>query len=347
MTRIKCKGMLRLRGSMFSMLNWIFLFALLLTCMPLFASETSEDQETRYWVNRISEAGKQSNYAGTLVVVSSQQIITLHNIHARIDQVPYGLMIKLDGPEQKAYRVGDAIYTIKEKTKEIIADRASLIRIFPSLLRFDYQDLEHLYKIYSVGKDRTAGRMADVIKIEARDRLRFSFQVWLDQESGLPLRGQVFDLDGSIIEQITFGDIQFGLSGQDLLMLKAYLDTLLAQGYKIVEIDFDKIVPDTGLITLRENIPGFKLVRAISRSVPATEHKVGQWVFSDGLASISIFIEPAVDLSKNQEQPMQYVSGITHSLSLYKSGYKVTLVGEVPQSTLVRLAENLEFKPTK
>ena len=65
-----------------------------------------------------------------------------------------------------------------------------------------------------------------------------------------------------------------------------------------------------------------------------------QWVFSDGLASVSLFIEP-FDPARHGSEKIA-VMGATHSLTRRIGSFWVTAMGEVPQPTLLRFAQLLE-----
>jgi sigma-E factor negative regulatory protein RseB len=67
------------------------------------------------------------------------------------------------------------------------------------------------------------------------------------------------------------------------------------------------------------------------------------YVFSDGLAAISVFIEP---LSDKQDMPKAgtYTTG---AIGVYKrivGKFLLTLVGEVPLRTLRKLGDGIEFR---
>jgi sigma-E factor negative regulatory protein RseB len=65
-----------------------------------------------------------------------------------------------------------------------------------------------------------------------------------------------------------------------------------------------------------------------------------QWVFSDGLASVSLFVEPFD--AQRHDQEGEAALGATHSVSRRVGEHWVTAVGEVPVSTLQRFTRVLE-----
>ena len=105
-----------------------------------------------------------------------------------------------------------------------------------------------------------------------------------------------------------------------------------------------------GIETQTGNPPvaGFKPMSCYKRPVAAgaggPSESTMQWIFSDGLASISLFVE-AYDRQRHLQE-LVASSGATQTLTQRladKSGdWWLTAVGEVPVQTLKAFAQNLE-----
>ena len=99
---------------------------------------------------------------------------------------------------------------------------------------------------------------------------------------------------------------------------------------------------------LRQSVPGFQPLNFYRR--PRSEAAArAQWIFSDGLATVSLFIEPA---DGQPQHPARGVAGhgATHALTAYINGtpgrsWRVTAVGEAPLRTLEALVQSLEHIP--
>lgn len=328
----------------------LVLFSFLMT-MFVFAQSADEikqqEEQTKHWASRIHTGGEKNNFSGTFVVVSSQEISSLKTVQAYMDGQTYELVIRLDGPPLEVYKVGHMLYTVYPENKFILLERDSLTQVFPVLLRFDHQGLERFYTIRAVGNERVVDRLTDVIEIEPKDQWRFRFKVWLDQVSGVLLRGQVFDHSGQLLIQITFSDIQIGLQPEELRNLKDYKNILQQQDYQLKELNANQEsnVPLTekGPWKSKEPVPGFKAIHHVKTLLLETSSELDQWIFTDGMVSVSVFIEP-VSSDMTAQDPIYSVDGITHSLSLFKERYKITLVGEVPQETLKQFVQQLNLQ---
>jgi sigma-E factor negative regulatory protein RseB len=89
-------------------------------------------------------------------------------------------------------------------------------------------------------------------------------------------------------------------------------------------------------------VAGFKPVSCYKRPAAAVPLPRGsmQWIFSDGLASVSLFVE-AYDRQRHTHEGL-FSSGATQTLTRRIQDWWLTAVGEVPQQTLSAFAHNLE-----
>ena len=94
-------------------------------------------------------------------------------------------------------------------------------------------------------------------------------------------------------------------------------------------------------------VPGFKPMSCYKRPAPSAglsgqSDEPMQWVFSDGLASVSLFVEQ-YDRQRHVKESA-FSMGATQTLSKLAGNYWVTAVGEVPLSTLKQFVSSLERK---
>ena len=99
---------------------------------------------------------------------------------------------------------------------------------------------------------------------------------------------------------------------------------------------------------MRNTVPGFRPMSCFKRPAPerqASGQQSLQWVFSDGLATVSLFVETFDRQRHIQEGPM--AEGATHMLTRKISdksngAWWLTAVGEVPIQTLQAFAQGRE-----
>jgi sigma-E factor negative regulatory protein RseB len=90
---------------------------------------------------------------------------------------------------------------------------------------------------------------------------------------------------------------------------------------------------------LRHEVPGFQSMVFNLRQDPNAA-PIAQWVFSDGLASVSLFIE-TFNPQRHTREAVQ-AEGATHSVTRRVAEHWVTAMGEVPPETLLLHIQALE-----
>jgi sigma-E factor negative regulatory protein RseB len=84
---------------------------------------------------------------------------------------------------------------------------------------------------------------------------------------------------------------------------------------------------------------GFKIASQSIKNMPMKKYPVQHFVLSDGLATVSVYIEK----STTDEQALQGESkmGSVNAYGRQISNYQVTVMGEVPGNTVKQIAESV------
>ena len=197
------------------------------------------------------------------------------------------------------------------------------------------------YRVRRTGSGRVAGVESGVLQSEPRDKLRCAYRVWSEKKSGMVVKLETLDGQGNVLEQVAFSELQL-----DAPVSLSKLSKMMAatEGYKL---ESPKIVKTTAAAEgwqLKKPVAGFTSMSCYLR--PAGDESTLQWVFSDGLASVSLFIEAYERRRHGPEGVM--VMGATHTLARRladKNGeWWLTAVGEVPSLTLQAFSQGLERK---
>lgn len=296
--------------------------------------------DPRSWLARTDEALATRNYRGIFVHEYAGQTETLKVVQ-RVG--PEGLSERLqsmDGSGREFIRRGNQLLCYLPDRHMVLVERSAgsgpLFGGLPSL----EAALAGEYVVSQIARTRVSGRSARVIGIEPRDQLRYGYRVWIDEATAMPLRMQLRDAHGHTLEQIIFTDLvlpqHIGASE-----LAPGVD---AHNYRWVQQD---VPAAAGLqlpglaITWQANAlpPGFRMTASASQMLPGgpAEHLV----FSDGLASVSVFVQAR----KSSGQPPPADShdvaanlGTSSAFSTAVPGYRITVVGEVPPETVREIA---------
>lgn len=152
----------------------------------------------------------------------------------------------------------------------------------------------------------------------------------------MPLKSQLTDERGEIVEQILFTQLDI----VDHVPADALEPTTDTEGFTWLRPP--PLPPDSGTVLWRvENLPGgFRLSAATRGAIAGSEHPVEHLVYSDGLATVSVFIE---DPNTQPELSEGFSKvGSTNAFSVTVRGRRVTAVGEVPRQTVRSIATSLQ-----
>jgi len=304
------------------------------------AHETQEPQRTlNDWLTRIHDASRQRAFVGTFVVSAGNEISTSRIWHVCDGQLQMERIDTLSGEPRMTIRRNSDVIIFAPESKLAWVDKRESLGLFPELLRTPSNLIPEFYTHREAGTDRVAGHKAQVVEIVPRDALRFGYRIWSEVSTGLVVKLQTLGPDGQVLEQLSYSELQL-----DAPVSMGKLNRMMrnTKGYEVHRPTVRKTTAEAEGWRLSEPVPGFQSMSCHVRESAgetATPSPM-QWVFSDGLASVSLFIQSFDEAQHLPESTM--VSGATHSVSRRMGEHWVTVLGEVPRSTLERFARVLE-----
>lgn len=181
-------------------------------------------------LQQMSSASRSLNYELAYISISKQGIESLRYRHAVIGNVPLGQLLHMDGPRREVLQRGGGISYFEPGLEPFTLTGDHIVDALPAIVYADFTRLAKYYDFISVGSTRIADRPCEVLRVVARDGSRYSYIVWMDEDTKLPLRVDLLDRDGETLEQyrvISFAvgaDVQGAMQG----LLKANLPPLLS-----------------------------------------------------------------------------------------------------------------------
>lgn len=288
-------------------------------------------------LRQIQEAARQLNYVGVYAYQQGDHIESSRITHQYDGKHEKERVEVLDGAPREYLRTDDEVQCLIPEQKTVLRERQRGDR-FPGLLRIDPKSIENNYTV-SVGSVplRVAGRQCQPIDVMPRDAYRYGYRLCADTESSLLLKAQMVDDRGTVIEQIAFTQVAIGAEISEAMLVPAWP----TKDWQTVRPLHQKI----DLATLGWRVtapPGYVSTSEVTREF-ADRKRVHQLVLSDGLATISIFIEPY--LSERSEYVPQGAaeSGSVNIYGVRIANYWLTVLGEVPASTLEQLAQSIQY----
>lgn len=298
------------------------LAALLLGCIVGSAAFADSQKDPEYWFKRSAEAAQTVNFDGHCVYINDGKMSTLKVVHRVEGGKPIEHIVHVNGPKVQLEHTDGELQIWPEGSDNRVEQKLDGLPISPKL----GESVEHLSQNYTlkiVGSDRVAERETVRMDLVPKDEHRFGVRFWFDEDSGLLLRSMVLDSSGQALEVFEFVSLQ--MQNADA-KAAAFL-----QPEAIAKPATSEIV--TAPWTANWLPPGFTLAATDKRIIRPNSPPIIASVYSDGLASFTVFFEKTEPLKhgKNIQR------GATVALTVYAgqapADYWITLVGEVPMAT--------------
>jgi len=300
------------------------------------AGAVSAGEVAREWLDRMHTALDQMTYIGTFVRIDQGEPESMAVAHRYVDGVLTERILSLDGVGREIIRQDDDVRIIYPDQMVVRVDKVVASNPMVAALPSYSQALEAHYELKEFGTDRVAGRQTQRIGISPRDEYRYGYLLWLDWETAMPLRSKSWNADEQVIEEVLFTEIEY----PDELPDSVFVQTTDSSGYTELRSSEPLDEPALHSNWIVESLPiGFELISSMQKSMTDSVHPVHHMVYSDGLATVSLFIdspEAETDIAEGF-----YRVGSTNAYSVTKDGRKITAIGEVPAPTVEAFATSL------
>ena len=304
-----------------------------------------EEASISRWLMRLHDAARLRTYAGTFVVTVGDTLSTSRIWHVCDGQQQIERVDALTGAARSTFRRNDQVMTFLPDRRVVISETRDSLGLFPDLLSRADSSIARFYRLKTLGQERVAGLDADVVQLVPVDALRFGYKVWTERESGVVVKLQTLDRARGVLEQAAFSELQLN---EPVNMAKLLAQMNNTDGYQIKKPELVKTTAAQEGWRFKAQVAGFKPMGCHKRvNMDASDQKGStlHWVFSDGLASVSLFIE-SFDAARHSHMVRheQFAMGATHMLTHRLGSWWITAVGEVPAQTLAIFVQGLERK---
>lgn len=292
-------------------------------------------------LQKAAVAARALSYQGVFVCQSGSQSKSVQITHFFNGQGEYARNIVLDGTPREVFSQNNDLVIFSPKNQKIVVEKRRGQNMFPAILPTNLDAIKENYTLRPADPERVAGRISQVMVLEPKDTLRYSYKFWIDTEYGLLLKSVMFNSRNEAMESIGFNQLAL-LTKVDLDWFKPKIDN-----------NKSYVMEEEAAITIAENatnldwsikdLPtGYRQVDQMRRVVHGKPLPVTHLIFSDGLATVSLFIESVAKTVKPK-----IIHSIVGNTSFYTNtadGYQVTAVGEVPEATVAQIARAVAFK---
>jgi len=301
-------------------------------------------EEPGKWLERMNEALTTRNYDGTFSHWQGGKVEMLRIIHRVQDGAVAERLVSLDGSGREFVRTGSDLACYLPDKRTVLVERRpaeeSLFGGFPAM----NEETARFYDIKEVARKRLNRRDTHVIAVSPKDEFRYGYRLWIDDSTAMPLKTQLCDGHGHVIEQIVFASLTLSSRIPD----SAFKPEVSTEGFQWLRNESLAPTKDSpkaaSLVWNALKLPpGFKMSARSAQTMPGSTAPVDHLVFSDGFASVSVFVEAQARATADQPPVSESARvGSSSAFSTVIDGHKVTAVGEVPPATVRYIANSVK-----
>lgn len=311
----------------------------LVACLHL--GVAGADDDVLAALGRMQEAVQSLNYQGTLVYFQGGQVQSMRIVHKADGKGEYERLVNLNGPAREVIRNNNVVTCYLPDHKSVLVGERQYNNVLSKLAVNDFSTFQDYYQFQAEGLDRVAGLTARRVLIKPRDTYRYGYRLWLDQTNSLLLKSDLLAADGQALEQAMFADIT---------VVEHIPDAMLAPGTASEGFAWfkqDKTASTAQAVESAwriDRLPvGFAITSRFHHPLPDSDVPAEHLIATDGLASVSVYIER---LSGNSKR---FAGGSTmgamNAFGTVVDDHQITVIGEVPGGTVEMIAQSVTRQP--
>lgn len=303
--------------------------------------QAANDEELWRVLQKAALAARALSYQGIFVYQTGQQSKSVQITHYFNGQGEFARNVVLDGSPREVFSQGGDLVIFSPRNEKVVIEKRRGQNMFPAILPTNLDAIKESYTLRAGEPERVADRLAQMLFLDPKDGLRYSYRFWIDTEYGLLLKSVMLNNRNEIMERIGFNQVSL-LNTVDLDWFQPKIDN--KKNY-VMEVETDKTIADNSASSdwsIKELPAGYRKVDQMKRMVHGKTLPVTHVIFSDGLASVSLFIEPVIKGMKLRNG--HKLVGNTSFYANVTDGHQITVVGEVPEATVAQIANAVIFK---
>jgi sigma-E factor negative regulatory protein RseB len=321
-----------------------FASATLITALLSSFNAWASEEDSWQVLQKAAVAARALSYKGIFVCQSAKQIKSVEITHLYDGQNEFARNVVLDGAPREVLNQSGNVVIYNPRNGKIVIEKRRAQNMFPAILPTDLNSIKASYSLRSGESERIAGRPAQLLMLEPKDGLRYSYRFWVDTEYGLLLKSVMLNNRNEVLESIGFNQLAL-MNTVELDWFKPKID----HNKSYVMEQEQELVADQGSPIdweIKALPAGYRKVDQMMRKVQGKSAPVTHVIFSDGLAFVSLFIEHAAKPTKEKPAPKNVLTttGNTSFYANVNNGHLVTVMGDVPEATVVQIANAVVFK---
>lgn len=295
------------------------------------ASAHAQEDVAGNLLRSMSASLRTLDYQGSFVYEHNGEIDALRLFHeggARERE----RLVSLSGPRSEVVRDGNLITCVQADRPAVLFPNRIGSRLLPLIPDTGGSGFAKLYAVDVAGEERVAGYRARVVDILPRDGYRYGYRLWLEEDSGLPLRSAVIDPGRRTLEQFMFVSL-------DIHAKPKSSDLAPSANVGIGSAPDEVPLSAPPRWRVADPPPGFAYLRGQRPTLAPTQAE--HHVYSDGVANVSVYVEPR-DPRQPETPDGALTRGVLNIYSRVDGDWKITVLGDVPRATVQRIARSVQ-----
>lgn len=282
-------------------------------------------------LNKMNKAVQTRSYRINFISQDKNQYVTTfeysHLGAAKKENINAHLLY-LEGPAKEIILHKSATSYFQPDSPSFSIASSRIIEAFPDVIYNDFTELTGIYDFVLLGKTRTANRSVQLVKIVAKDKDRYSYVIWIDVETYLPMRIDLLDQNNEIISQLKVIQLDMNFNK------KKIADYINHRTYPIL-LSIEKQNSELEEWRLAWLPKGFKEIAAYN--VNFYDSDIATKLFSDGVFSFTVNVSP--EETKQSNQFIQQGGRTIFSTNF--ANKNIIIIGNLPLVTIERIAQNI------
>lgn len=313
----------------------LFLTLSLVTASPM----ASDALDAMQWVQKMSTAMQELSYKGRFVYRHNNQLESMSILHVNDSQGRRERLVSLNGEAREILRDNSNLTCVWPSSRQVVVDQSNKSTQSPFWIPDDVQRLGKYYEFKTLGKDRVADHSAIIVSIKPLDKFRYGMKVWIHEKNGLLLQSNLFNENGQTTEQIMFTELSL-LHYDDEKTFSVL--PKIANGYALIRShsgEMSNQLPADNNWQFQAIPVGFWIESAFRKKMANATDYSQQVILTDGMASVSVFIEKMKGQYLSGESSM----GAVNAFGTEYKNFTITAIGEVPAITVKQIATSAVY----
>ena len=308
-------------------------FTALSLSLLLSSIASAEELSAKQSLDKMTQALDNLNYEIAFVQTTPSNMDSFRYRHIKKDNKTYAQLVTLDGRQQEIIQRDNLVSYFQPNTQAFTLNSGNIVDAMPAVVRADFDKLSSAYDFIKLGKDRVAGRFADTIRIVPKDDFRYQYLVFVDEENGLLLRGDMLDSEGKLLDQFRVVTLYIDdrLRGLTEYINKVSMPPLLKESKNEQNSD---ITWSAGWLP-----QGFSLIRYTQEILE--NEAIDSALYSDGLFTFTLFVS---NVGSNVLPENTWKQGAYTIYSEVNGGKEITFIGQLPIAAAKRIVQEVKVQ---